>query len=57
MRKLTIALALTAALQIGGLVADGRLISAPLPGGPEVSATLNTADTAYALRHRQAKSA
>ncbi len=48
MRKLLLALGLVAALQVGSVVADGRVLSVTLPTGTEITATLKTVDTAAA---------
>ena len=48
MRKLFVALGLAAGLMVGSVAVDGRVISAAVPGGPEIAATLNTMDTALA---------
>ena len=48
MRKVFVALGLAAALMVGSVAVDGRVISVAVPGGPEIAATLTTVDTAEA---------
>ena len=49
MRKVLVALGLAAALMVGSVAVDGRVISVAVPGGPEIAATLTTVDTAEAV--------